>query len=97
MWDMVIETFYTASAAVVVTIVQLVADHFLQRRESVSLWRHTWCLALVLGAMFCWIRWGIWWLHRVVPFNYDERVDWLVAMALAAGIGLTISRWRWSH
>ena len=93
-FDLVVEAFYAVCTAVVVAVVQWLAHRWICRPAIGPARRHAWLIAVVLGAVFCWLRWGIWWLHRTVPFPYPERLDLSVAVALAAGLSLLIVRWR---
>ena len=86
--DMCIETGWVFVAALLVLLVQWACRPVTRGR------RHAWRVAIVLGVMYCWLRWGIWGLSVYVPFRYSEAMNFAAAMALAASAGVVLSLWR---
>jgi hypothetical protein len=89
-FDMFTEAVWVAAAGCVVLIVQWL----LRPQVSECRRRHAWIAAVLLGMGYCWVRWGIWWLSKAIPFDYSEGVDFCAAMGLAGAAGLMLAAWR---
>jgi hypothetical protein len=91
--DIAIETFFAACEFFVVLAAQMIGHALFSGDRPRR--RTAWLAALVLGALYCWVRWGIWGLSRMGGLENPLPVGWLEAMTLSGAAALLISRWRW--
>ncbi len=87
--NLLIELVYTVWATLILFMGILLA---FGRKTAVTVLRVTF-VAIGAGVVYCETRWIIWLLRKALPFEYTERVDLIVATALAILMTAIILRW----